>query len=289
MQPEDKLKARTAELKEEESELDQKSKIKQFFIDNYKDLFKILLIVGIVIFVIADYHNLSNLNIRELLTREHTLVGSGLMVLAIYFVKGIVMVIPAAVVYISVGMAFEPWVAVLLNTLGMIVELLASYFLGKFLSIDYIDNMINEQRNGSKIMKKIQDNSRLAMFTLRFVPIFPVDIISLFYGSIKYPFWKYMGWSMLGIMPRVILFTLLGKKIYDWFPDLSAKVIIYIILIILVISLAAGLITHFRKKNKARAKTDYITQSETFRTEDEENGFRIVKPAMAKTEERDKK
>lgn len=282
MQPEEKLKARTAELDEEEKQLDHKSRVKQFLIDNYKDLFKILLIVAIVIFVIADYHNLSNLNIRELLTREHTLVGSGLMVLVIYFVKGIVMVIPAAVVYISVGMAFEPWVAVILNTLGMIVELVASYFLGKFLSIDYIDNLMNEQRNGSKIVKKIQDNSRLAMFTLRFVPIFPVDIISLFYGSIKYPFWKYMGWSMLGIMPRVILFTILGKKIYDWFPDLSAKVIIYIILVILVISLAAGLITHFRKKHKKKAKTDYITQSETFRIEDEEKGFRIVKPAMPK-------
>lgn len=282
MQPEEKLKARTAELDEKEEKLEQKTSVKQFLIDNYKDLFKILLIVAIVIFVIADYHNLSNLNIRELLTREHTLVGSGLMVLVIYFVKGIVMVIPAAVVYISVGMAFEPWIAVILNTLGMIVELVASYFLGKFLSIDYIDNLMNEQRNGSKIVKKIQDNSRLAMFTLRFVPIFPVDIISLFYGSIKYPFWKYMGWSMLGIMPRVILFTILGKKIYDWFPDLSAKVIIYIILVILVISLAAGLITHFRKKHKKKAKTDYITQSETFRIEDEEKGFRIVKPAMPK-------
>lgn len=289
MQPEDEIKARTAELAKEEKELDRKSKVKQFFIDNYKDIFKVLLIIGIVLFVIADYHNLSNLNIRELLTREHTLIGSAVVVLVIYFVKGIVMVIPAAVVYLSVGMAFEPWIAVILNTLGMIVELVASYFLGKFLSIDYIDNLIHEQRTGSRIMEKIQNNSRLAMFTLRFVPIFPVDIISLFYGSIKYPFWRYMAWSMMGIMPRVILFTILGKKIYDWFPDLSAKVIIYIILAILLISLAAGLITHFRKKHRQKKQTAYITQSETFRIEHEENGFRVVKPAMPKWEDEGQK
>ena len=142
------------ELEEQDPVLNRREKRRQFLLDNYKDIFKIVLIVALVVFVIADYNNLSNLNIRDLLASRHSLAGSSFMVLFIYFIKGIVMVIPAAVVYISVGMAFPAWTAVILNTAGMIVELMASYFLGKFLSIDMIDRTISEQRGGNRIIAR---------------------------------------------------------------------------------------------------------------------------------------
>lgn len=274
------------ELEEQDPVLNRREKRRQFLLDNYKDIFKIVLIVALVVFVIADYNNLSNLNIRDLLASRHSLAGSSFMVLFIYFIKGIVMVIPAAVVYISVGMAFPAWTAVILNTAGMIVELMASYFLGKFLSIDMIDRAISEQRGGNRIIARLQKNSRATMFILRFVPIFPVDIISLFYGSTKYPFWKYMGWSMLGIMPRVILFTLLGKKIYDWFPEITAMFILYLILFILFCSLIGGMVVHFRKKHKKKARIKELARDEEFMVSDEDQGFRIVKTAMAATSDK---
>lgn len=232
-----------------------------FLLDHYKDIFKILLIVGIVLFVIVDYERLTTLNVRELIGETHSLATASLVVLLIYFVKGIVMVIPAAVVYLSVGMSFPPVTAVILNTVGMLVELTASYWLGYYLGGDYIQSLLERQKRGKQIRElEHSKRSAFAMFVLRFVPIFPVDIISLVYGNTRYHYGKYMFWSMLGIMPRVILFTILGKKIYDWFPDLSAKVIVYIILAIIIVSTVSGLIVHFTNKRKAKKEHQKAVQ-----------------------------
>lgn len=277
------------QIEKAEDAVDRKTKIKNFLVENQKDIFRILLILAIVIFIISDYQNLSNLNIRELLASRHTPAGSWAMVLFIYFIKGLVMVIPAAVVYISVGMSFKVWTALILNTVGMIVELLASYFLGRFLSVDYIQNLLEDSKYKNRIKEMGSKKSSAAMFMLRFVPIFPVDIISLFYGSVRYPFWKYMGWSMAGIMPRVILFTILGKKIYDWFPDLSAKLIMYIILFILVASFIGGMVVHFRKKHKKKQKIKELTPTDPFYASAyDASGYRIVKTAIPARKEEEK-
>ena len=75
------------ELEEQDPVLNRREKRRQFLLDNYKDIFKIVLIVALVVFVIADYNNLSNLNIRDLLASRHSLAGSSFMVLFIYFIK----------------------------------------------------------------------------------------------------------------------------------------------------------------------------------------------------------
>ena len=48
------------ELEEQDPVLNRREKRRQFLLDNYKDIFKIVLIVALVVFVIADYNNLSN-------------------------------------------------------------------------------------------------------------------------------------------------------------------------------------------------------------------------------------
>ena len=55
-------------------------------------------------------------------------------------------------------------------------------------------------------------------FLVRLLPVFPIDFVSLFLGATKLPFWKYALISIGGIMPRVILFTILGDGIYDYIP-----------------------------------------------------------------------
>ncbi len=269
----------------EEERADFATRAKQFFLDNYKDIFKILLIVAIVIFVIADYDNLTNLNVRDLLASRHSTWGTYLMVIAIYFVKGIVMVIPMMLVYIPIGMSFATGKAILLNMVGMLAEFLASYYLGRFLSADYIDKLMDQYKLRERLENRgSKRKSWAAMFTIRALPIFPVDIVSLIYGGLRYPLWSYLFWSTLGILPRVLLFTILGNKVYDWFPEITAKMIIYVVLAVLVLSLFGGLITHFRNKRKAKKRTAELTPDAPFAVYTDDNGFRVVKTCIPSQE-----
>ncbi|MEE0675323.1 MAG: VTT domain-containing protein, partial [Ruminococcus sp.] len=58
---------------------------------------------------------------------------------------------------------------------------------------------------------ELQGKGKLsAIFAIRFLPVFPIDLVSLFLGAVKMKFLPYFLVSIGGILPRVILFTILG-------------------------------------------------------------------------------
>ena len=78
--------------------------------------------------------------------------------------------------------------------------------------------------------------------------MFPIDFVSLFLGAAKLPFWKYLLISVVGIMPRVILFTILGDTIYDYVP---MHRIVQVIICCIPLAVIYWIIKYFRKRNSA--------------------------------------
>lgn len=165
------------------------------------------------------------------------------------------LVIPASLVYISVGMAFSPLTAVLVNIAGILVEFTASYLFGLFLGGDYINKMMQKQKYGKRYLKcrKIKGCVR---FLMRFITVFPLDFVSLFLGSSKYNFGKYILFSFLGLAPRVILFTILGDKIYDYIPmKLIMTICLFAIPVAVIAIIIKAAVDKKRKKNESNENT----------------------------------
>ena len=125
--------------------------------ENKKELIKLIskiaVALAVFVFVLINYKKLVNIDVREIVSAAPSLLPAVLSVLAIYCVKGLVLVIPASLVYISVGMAFSPLTAVLVNIAGILVEFTASYLFGLFLGGDYINKMMQKQKYGKKILE----------------------------------------------------------------------------------------------------------------------------------------
>ena len=83
--------------------------------ENKKELIKLIskiaVALAVFVFVLINYKELVNIDVREIVSAAPSLLPAVLSVLAIYCVKGLVLVIPASLVYISVGMAFSPLTA----------------------------------------------------------------------------------------------------------------------------------------------------------------------------------
>lgn len=125
--------------------------------ENKKELIKLIskiaVALAVFVFVLINYKELVNIDVREIVSAAPSLLPAVLSVLAIYCVKGLVLVIPASLVYISVGMAFSPLTAVLVNIAGILVEFTASYLFGLFLGGDYINKMMQKQKYGKRYLK----------------------------------------------------------------------------------------------------------------------------------------
>ncbi|MBE6772678.1 MAG: TVP38/TMEM64 family protein [Ruminococcaceae bacterium] len=205
--------------------------------------------VAMIIFVLAviNYDRLKNIDVRALVEGSSSVLVAVLTIWGVYLTKSILFIIPASLIYISTGMAFPPVTASLISLVGIIIEVTVTYLLGLFLGGEYVNKQLKKTKAGKKILDMKLNDSFIALLPIRALPVFPIDFVSLFWGASKCGFHRYFFASVIGIMPRVILFTILGDGIYDYIP-------IHLIIKIIIISIPIGaiiyLIRHFIKLKK---------------------------------------
>lgn len=212
------------------------------------NMIKIVLALTLVIIAAVNYKTLSTLDIRELVATASSLYIAIAIILGVYFVKAVLLVLPASLIYISVGLVMDWKIAVLVNMLGIVIEVITTYFLGKFLGKDAVEKKLSGTKGGEKLLAMKGRNKNTATFIIRFVPAFPIDFSSLFMGAFDFNFLPYFIFSVAGLAPRVIGFTILGDGIYNY---LSLKNILIIAAVAVPIAAVALIIRSRYRKNKA--------------------------------------
>ena len=202
---------------------------------------------------LINFDRLTRLDVRGIVAAASGLTAAVAAVLGIYVLKSVLFVVPASIIYIYVGMAFETPAALLINLTGIIVEVTITFLLGKFLGGDYVEKKISGKKWSEKLASAKQKNKFSFLFFARLLPVFPIDFFSLFLGASGIRFLPYFLLSVAGIMPRVVLFTVLGDGIYDYIP---MKLLVLAAVSSIPAILVIWLVSHFRKKNRAVAEDD---------------------------------
>lgn len=180
------------------------------------NIVKIIFVAAIVIIAALNYDTLKNIDIRELVSSASSVYIAAAIIIGIYFAKSLLFVLPASVIYISVGLVLDWKIAVLVNMLGIVVEVVTTYFFGKFLGKEAVEKKLSGTKGGEKLLAMKDKNKTTATFIIRFIPAFPIDFSSLFMGAFDFKFLPYFIGSLLGLAPRVIGFTVLGDGIYKY-------------------------------------------------------------------------
>lgn len=215
-----------------------------------------VLALSLFLVAILNYDSLSKLDVAALLSFTDRLWLMCLIVLSIYFVKALVFVIPASVVYVAVGAVLPTALAVSVNLLGIFLEVSVTYALGRFLGKDAVYKLLSKKEAGRKILDKRLGDNASVLLTIRAVPAFPIDFVSLFYGASGCRYWKYALLSLAGISWRVILFTILGDAIFAWIP---MDKIILIVICCIPIGVVWYLIRKLYLEPKKNRKSENIT------------------------------
>lgn len=198
--------------------------------------------------VSINYDRLTNIDVRALVDSAGSPAAAIAVVEGIYLIKGLTFVIPAMLIYVSVGMAFNAPTAVAISLAGIAIEVTAAYWLGRLLGGDYVQRILSKNKGGKKLLEMGGKQKGSALLVIRALPVFPIDFASLFLGSGKYPFLQYLIISVVGIAPRVILFTLLGDKAYDLIPmDLLLKIVLILLPVLAVVFTVSWIIKRRKK------------------------------------------
>lgn len=192
--------------------------VKAYVKEHWQDILRVLIVASLLLVIIFNFDTFRHLDVEQMIRRAGSPWKGFLVVMVLFAVKSIVLVVPASLVNIGVGVAFTPVIGLLVNIAGVVVELTTSYYMGFFLGGEFVERQVAKMKRGQEYLKDDSRDSSVVMFFLRIIPIFSVNAISMFYGSSHYNYWKYLFVSMAGMLPRVIVLSLFGNAIYEYLP-----------------------------------------------------------------------
>ncbi len=220
---------------------------------------RIVVSVVIIAIIIWKFEEFQNIDVRGIVSASGSLGIAIASILGIYLLKAIVFVVPASLVYIAVGLALPTFIAIPVNIAGILLEVCVTYLLGMMLGGNIVTNKLKKVKYGDKILALHEKNKLSAIFAIRVLPVFPIDIVSLFLGAVKMKFVPYLLISLAGILPRVILFTILGDGLYDYIPMQKLMVIAAVLV---PVALIVWIIRYALKSKKSEEIADNPPEEE---------------------------
>ena len=125
--------------------------MKSFF-KKHRDVLMLILrcAVAITLLVIAvvNYDRLTKIDMRALVDGAGSTAAAVAVIIGVYAVKSVLFIIPASMIYISVGMAFPTPSAIAINLAGIALEITATYLLGWFLGGEYVEKRLKGSKAG---------------------------------------------------------------------------------------------------------------------------------------------
>lgn len=220
---------------------------------NYKKIITaVLIIIGIIIYLIFG-EEITVDNILNMSPRNRIIAS--IFILILYLIKSMSIVGPIMALYIASGLIFPLYWAIPLNILGVAIGLTYSYKIG-YSSGDFLkEKILSRYDKLNEFYSVVKDNEWFSAFIIRIVGLLPHDIVNMFFGSLRISYYKYMTASIIGLMPMMIISTVIGRTI----TDPTSREFLWAVIMRVVLSISASLIYRIiLNKSKKSTKEDKI-------------------------------
>ena len=178
-------------------------------------VFQIFPLVILIAAVLMIFFSKNQFTVKNLLTyTPGNYLLALLFLLFLYIIKGFSIILPVSVLHIVSGVIFPLPLALLLNTVGTGICLAVGYCIGFYSLSNYAVRMVNKYPKVKAVVERQRKNEWFSAYILRVIPI-SGDVVSIYLGSLKFRFPRYLAAGVIGSVPGIIVTTLLGNSIND--------------------------------------------------------------------------
>ena len=211
-------------------------------------------LVGVIIYVAVSLKTnpelASSENIVKLVSPNPIIATLEFVML--YVLKGISMVFPSAVLNIAAGMIFDFPFSSVVSGLGIFVEFILMYAVGKFLGKDIVEGIKQKYPIVNKLDSFQTHNSFFISFIIRIMGVVSYDMASIYLGASGVKFLGFILGSMCGATLNIIIDGLFGKYIFNPF---SWQIWVVVIIRGIVIAMAILVKKYISSKGNKNAVT----------------------------------
>ena len=155
--------------------------------------------------------------------------------------------IPFPFLFMMTGVMFRSGEALLINTLGYCVVLVISYWVGNSTDGGVALKRLKKYDNIQKMISHHGKTKFGVLVALRIVPGIPINTVSQIYGGMDFPIHKFILASVIGFMPKIWTYTVMGGNISQPFTWKFMGPVIFLLILSGVVTLIVNITLEKRK------------------------------------------
>src|SRR4030042_2814997 len=123
------------------------------------------------------------------------------------YVLGVVIGIPGSALTVAAGGLFGSLLGVILVSLTSTIGASFSFLIARYFARDAIANWLSKREKFKKLDGMTEEHGAMIVAATRLIPIFPFNLLNYGFGLTKIPFWTYVFWSWLCMLPGTVLYV----------------------------------------------------------------------------------
>ena len=129
------------------------------------------------------------------------------LVYVLIYIIAVVAALPGAAITIAGGALFGSVTGVILVSIGSTIGASLAFIIARYVARNAIVRRLSTNETFQKLDRMTEEHGAIIVAITRLVPIFPFNLLNYGFGLTKVPFWTYVFWSWLCMIPGTILYV----------------------------------------------------------------------------------
>lgn len=165
-----------------------------------------LALILVAVMVLVRVFNLGG-RLGELREWIHSLGVLGPFVYAVIYAAAVVLAIPGSVITIMAGILFGSVLGVVTVSAASTIGASIAFLISRHIARDAIVQKFEKNEKFHRLDQLTKEHGAIIVAITRLVPLFPFNLLNYGFGLTQVPFWTYVFWSWLCMLPGTVLFV----------------------------------------------------------------------------------
>ena len=142
--------------------------------------------------------------LRQWLT---TLGPWGVLVFILIYLIAVVAFMPGDLITMAAGAMFGSVLGIVVSSIGATAGASLAFLISRYCARDAVVRWLGGNEKFQKLDRLTAEHGALIVALTRLIPFFPFNLLNYGFGLTRVPFWTYLFWTWLCIIPTIVLYV----------------------------------------------------------------------------------
>lgn len=131
----------------------------------------------------------------------------GPLVFILIYVVAVVAALPASPISVAAAALFGSVWGIILVNIGATLGAGLAFLVGRYFAREAVANWLGRNEKFRRLDQLTEEHGAIIVALTRLMPVFPFNLLNYGFGLTRVPFWTYVFWTWLCIIPGTVLYV----------------------------------------------------------------------------------